>query len=150
VVPFGEGDFYSLNLGEEILKIRSEKRKIKADSNMIRISGTKVRVGAGGCTKVGLSHDEIQEAEKIFRRNNNALHIPDSAYLIKGRKPLLMLHVIQRDIVENSGSEDIPKFLFALGTGFPNTGDGIKTANYMVNLVDLKNWMDPDEEIDAL
>ena len=29
-----------------------------------------------------------------------------------------------------------------------STGAGIRTANYMVNMVELKNWMDPDEEED--
>ena len=45
-------------------------------------------------------------------------------------------------------NKDVPVYLFALGVGFPDTGTGVRTANYMVNMVELKNWMDPDEEDD--
>ena len=38
--------------------------------------------------------------------------------------------------------------MFALGVGFPKMAQGTETANYMVNLVELSNWMDPDEEDD--
>ena len=38
--------------------------------------------------------------------------------------------------------------LLVIPQGFPDTGTGIRTANYMVNMVELRNWMDPDEEED--
>ena len=65
---------------------------------MISVSGTKLRVGAGGCTRIGLSKDEIQDAEKVYRSipgNENKKNIPDKAYLIANRNPILMLHIIQ-------------------------------------------------------
>lgn len=59
-----------------------------------------------------------------------------------------MLHVIQTELDPASSNTDVPNFLFALGVGFPKTEKGTETANYMVNLVELSNWMDPDEEED--
>ena len=72
----------------------------------------------------------------------------DSAYLIKERNPLLMLHIIQADPIEKEPATlEVPEYLFALGVGFPGEKT-LMTANYMVNMVELKNWMDPDEEDD--
>lgn len=147
----GNGKAYpgGLQYGDEQLMIsQTEKRRITADSKMVSVSGTKVRVGSGGCTRIGLTKDDINDAEQAFK----ALHpekknVPDSAYLIKGRSPILMLHIIEVDC-DGAQNQDLPPFLFALGVGFPKTDKGTETANYMVNLVELSNWMDPDEEED--
>lgn len=143
VIAEGKGDQYVLDCANEEIVIKSEHRKVLADSKMIRISGTKVRVGAGGSTKIGLTDKEI----KIVQSQSRGKNVSDSAYLIKGRKPILMLHII--DVVlddKESTNLDVPKFLFALGVGFPDTGSEMKTANYVVNVVELRNWMDIDEE----
>lgn len=80
-------------------------------------------------------------------------HYPDSAYLIKERAPLLMLHIISP--YPQSGSQKlkgtsvcaaIPEHLFALGVSFPDTGDKTATATYMVNVVELRGWLDFDED----
>ena len=69
--------------------------------------------------------------------------------MLKERSPLLMLHIIETVLdTKESTNTDIPEYLFALGVGFPDSGNGVQTANYMVNMVELKNWMDPDEEED--
>ena len=144
--PYSEG----LKYGDKVLTIgATEKRKVIADDKMIRISGTKIKVGSGGCTKVGLTKEQVRDAEQRFKELNGNKHMSDSAYLIKERNPLLMLHIIEVDLLEQeSTSVNVPPFLFALGVGFPDTGVGIKKANYVVNMVELKNWMDPDEEED--
>ena len=152
LVADGEGSAYDAGLkcGSEVLPIKAtERRTVIADDKMIRISGTKVKVGSGGCTKVGLSEKEIEEAKRRFREQNDDKHMSDSAYLIKERSPLLMLHIIETRLDEKeSTNKNVPPYLFALGVGFPDTGTGIRTANYMVNMVELRNWMDPDEEED--
>ena len=151
LVTDGEGANYpsGLKCGDEVLTIlATEKRKVVAKDKMIQISGTKVKVGSGGCTKVGLSPEELKIAEQRFREKNGDKHMSDSAYLIKERKPLLMLHIIQADPIEKDPiTLEVPEYLFALGVGFPGEKT-LKTANYMVNMVELKNWMDPDEEDD--
>ncbi|MNP70306.1 hypothetical protein D3C76_1665240 [compost metagenome] len=60
-----------------------------------------------------------------------------------------MLHVLK-----STGKKDapinnikIPDTLYAIGVGFPGNGY-IKTANYVVNMVDISNWMDVDDEDD--
>lgn len=151
LITDGEGKAYSpgLKYGDETLVIRAtEKRKVIAKDKMIQISGTKVKVGSGGCTKVGLSQTQLEIAEHRFREKNGSKHMSDSAYLIKERKPLLMLHIIETDLLKDeSTNHDVPDYLFALGVGFPGEKT-LLTANYMVNMVELKNWMDPDEEDD--
>ena len=152
LITDGEGSEYEpgLKFGSEILPIKAtERRAVIADDKMIRISGTKVKVGSGGCTKVGLTAEQIELAKKHFREQNGDKHMSDSAYLIRERSPLLMLHVVETRLDEKeSTNKDVPAYLFALGVGFPDTGTGVRTANYMVNMVELKNWMDPDEEDD--
>lgn len=160
----GKGLDAPLSLGEGVQPLNitsSEYRKLKVDEKSILISGTKVRVGTVGCTKVGLSEAEIKEAERRFdekpnprRKPGAKRHYPDSAYLIKERAPLLMLHIISP--YPQSGSPDIegdpqyavaiPEHLFALGVGFPDTGDKTATATYMVNVVELRGWLDFDED----
>lgn len=152
----------SLGAGVQPLDVSSsEYRKLKVDEKSILISGTKVRVGTLGCTKVGLSEGEIKEAERRFDEKPNThrkpgakRYYPDSAYLIKERAPILMLHIVSP--YKQTGECDIegdsqyitglPDHLFALGVGFPNTGNETETATYMVNVVELRGWLDFDED----
>ncbi len=52
--------------------------------------------------------------------------------------------------MESKYSQDMPPFLYALGVGFPKVELDTEKANYKVNLVELKNWIEipdePDEE----
>lgn len=152
LIADGDGSAYEAGIkcGSETLSIKAtERRKVIADDKVIRISGTKVKVGSGGCTKVGLSKEEIEIAKQRFKEQNGDKHMSDSAYLIKERSPLLMLHIIETRLnEEESSNKNVPPYLFALGVGFPDTGKGVSTANYVVNMVELSNWMDPDEEED--
>ena len=143
--------YIELICGNDTLSIKPENRIVKATNEQISISGTKVRVGAGGATKVGLTNQQRNEAEKKFRESNGKTHIPDSAYLHIKRPPILMLHVIAVDHA-NSKTQievgcEIPDYLFALGIGIPEIGDE-KIANYMVNIVELKNYYDANEDED--
>lgn len=149
----GKGSEYTdgLQCGDENLTIEgTEKRKILADKKMISVSGTKLRVGAGGCTRIGLTKEEIIEAEKAYKAipgNENKVNVPDKAYLISNRAPILMLHIIQGDY-SKSENKELPEFLFALGVGFPKTSGSTETANYKVNLIELRNWVDVYDNYD--
>ena len=115
---------------------------------MLSVSETKVRVGAGGCTRIGLTNDEIEKAKNAFKQETGKKNVSDKAYLIKDRAPILMLHVLQAEYT-SPHSQDLPPFLFALGVGFPKTEHDTEKANYKVNLVELKNWIEiPDEPDD--
>lgn len=149
LINTGEGDPYpgSFEYGLDSIQLsHTEGRKITADNGMISISGSKVRVGAGGSTRIGLTNEQIQTAKENFQLTHpGRKNIPDSAYLIRNRRPILMLHVVEAKPVD-SEQEDVPKYLFALGTGFPKSDSDTKTANYMLNAVELRNWLEPDEE----
>ena len=151
-------DTYELKCGNELLQINPEKRAVKATNRQISISGTKVRVGAGGAAKIGLTEDEKKIAEDNFRIvKPNARSIPDKAYLNIQRKPILVLHVVSVDKVKTDDKGklrsqidegvEVPDYLFALGIGIPAIGEE-KTANYMVNLVEFRNYYNIDEEED--
>ena len=109
-----------------------------------------MKVGSGSSTRIGLGQKKIEEINASIDKQNEKRkerdQIPknDRTYLIKDRKPILMIHVIQ------AGSEnedyDVPPYIFALGIGFPHSGEIEKTANYVVNLQDLRNWIDLPEE----
>ena len=92
----------------------------------------------------------IQDAEEAYRNipgNENKKNIPDKAYLIANRDPILMLHIIQADY-SKSENKDLPEFLFALGVGLPKTSGSTETANYKVNLIELRNWVDVYDNYD--
>lgn len=153
VIAEGSVKDYDVKLicGNDPLPIKPENRIVKVTNEQISISGTKVRVGAGGATKVGLTDQQRKEAEEKFREGSGKSHIPDSAYLYIARPPILMLHIIAVDRTNpktqiDAGCE-IPDYLFALGIGVPAIGDE-KIANYMVNMVELKNYYDTEEDED--
>ncbi|MGB8451737.1 MAG: Z1 domain-containing protein [Anaerocolumna sp.] len=160
VIAEGSDDEYKeLYCGDEQLKIKPEKRTIIAKFGQISISGTKVRVGAGGAAKLGLTKEQKEDAETAFKNEHpGKLHISDSAYLIKDRPPILMLHVISVDRISTDKNGKIrtqieagcqvPGFLYALGAGFPFTGLPEETASYMVNMVELGSYYDPEEDND--
>jgi hypothetical protein len=153
----GEDEYYKLNCGDEALQIKPEKRTVKATSGQISISGTKVRVGAGSAAKIGLTEEEKRIAEDNFSKAKPTARISDKAYLSIQRKPILVLHVVAVDKVktDNKGNlrsqidegVHVPDYLFALGIGIPGDGEE-KTANYMVNLVEIRNYYDFEEEDD--
>ena len=150
LVNRGDGAAYpgGLACGSEILPMDStEKRKILADQRMLSVSGTKVRVGRGGWTRIGLSKAQIAAVQNEFRKENSKKHVPDRAYLIEDRPPILMLHVLQAEY-EGTPRPDLPAFLFALGVGFPRAEYETTTAKYKVNLVELRKWADIPDEFD--
>lgn len=78
LITDGEGSEYEpgLKCGNEVLSIKAtERRSVIADDKMIRISGTKVKVGSGGCTRVGLTKEQIETARKRFKERNGDKHM---------------------------------------------------------------------------
>lgn len=146
----GQGSAYSegLEYGDEVLPVKTtEARKILVRDGMILISGTKVRVGSGGCTKVGLSAAQIREIETSYRNEFPNKEIPDSAYLIKDRNPLLMLHIIESHLADEADTK-VPEYLFALGLAFPDRGKEEKTVRYSINQIEYDNLIGAGREDD--
>lgn len=153
VVLMNTGDgkaFGNLKCGNCLLKIDyTEKRNVEIKDNVITISGHNLRIGSGGCTAIGLEKGEVQAILQEYKREKPHKSVPDSAFLVKDRQPILMIHVVE---VKNAPltAEDVkyPNFLFGLGVGFPKNDDINKTAKYILNLVELRNWIDPDANED--
>lgn len=146
VVPQGRsGKIVELEGAQRQIDVLAQTRTVDEVDGMIRINRSKVRVGAGGLTQAGLTKDEIEIAEKAFKKKGETKNPPDRIYLTKGRKPLLMLHVLSTQ-QEGTPSNKIPEILYALGVGLPQTDDEEITADYAINLVEQRNWMDsPDD-----
>lgn len=144
----GSGRSYDSDIacGNEKLKIeRTEYRQIKVKDNMISVSGTKLRVGTGGCAAIGLHSTKVADILKKYKKEHPSKSIPDSKYLIKGRNPILMIHVLDAGY-EDKDKNKFPDFLFALGVGFPDNGDSNNTAEYVINKVEIRNWIDPEAD----
>jgi hypothetical protein len=130
---------------------KTEQRNITIKGNMLSVSGSKLRVGSGGCARIGLTREEVETAKNKYYADYNGKtvkpNMPDSAYLIEERNPILMIHILEAIY---SGEPDVgyPKFLFALGVGFPSDERGNKTATYKVNLIELANWINNSDEED--
>lgn len=143
-IPYGaEEKEYNLKMSnDETLLIKAEKRKITKDNSfakMLRVNDRHVRVGAGGCTKIGLTKDEIN----ILRKGNSG-KATDKTYLVEGRRPIALIHLMSNSNEELSG---FPKYIYAIGLGFPE-GKEEKTARYIVNTTELQNYIDADDITD--
>ncbi|SEW38275.1 Z1 domain-containing protein [Ruminococcaceae bacterium KH2T8] len=134
--------------GIQLLDVSSdfkpEPRPLQADKSfkkMVRVYGHHVRIGQGGCTKIGLERDTIEDIKNKCKADNKK--ITDGTYLSKEieRKPLLLIHVLENT---SDPLEGFPDLVYALGLGFPG-GKKEKTAYYMVNTTELKNYIDMDE-----
>lgn len=135
-IPYGSCEEpYLLNLENRIIKIQPENRPLILDGNvrMLRVNGSHVRVGSGGCSKIGLSADKITEL-----KNQAKEKITDKTYLIGGRRPIALLHLMRNT---NQNLTNYPEHVFAIGLGFPKDGKE-RTANYIINTTELKNWVD--------
>lgn len=154
----GEGDTYtfatedgkSISIPAEQRKVEIENREVDNRSeHVIKISGKKVRVGAGGAAKVGLSQSQITGVKNRYeeaKKNNPELGdaIPDNWYFAVEveRKPILMLHVVQR--------RDNNDFIFAIGVGIPGRRDSVEKtmATYRVNLVEWRRRQETMQDED--
>lgn len=135
-IPTGsDEDEYILELTEEEnISLHAEKRNITIDSTfdkMLKVNDRHVRVGAGGCTKIGLDKDEITKLRKEAKGKAT-----DKTYLIPGRNPLVLIHLLKNT---NEKLKGYPKYFYAIGLGFPG-GKTEKSANYIVNTTELKNY----------
>lgn len=134
----------SLDLIDNEIKIIPEGRQLEWDGttkNLLRVNGHHVRVGTGGCSKIGLDEKTIKE----IRAKGGT--ITDKSYLEVKRNPIALIHILKNNTVPEKRKENDPEILFALGLGFPYDGKE-RTANFMVNSKELENWIDVTIEDD--
>ena len=104
---------------------------------MLRVNERHVHVGAGGCAKIGLSKKRIAELRKSGKAT-------DKTYLIPDRKPIALIHLMYNTNPELRG---IPPYIYAIGLGFPG-GKEERKANYIINAVELRSYIDVDDIAD--
>lgn len=144
-IPMGsEETIYKLELsdGREIT-LKAEKRKVSLDGTikqMLKVGNRHVRIGSGGCTKIGLEYSQIQSLRKKAQGK-----VTDNTYLIENRRPLALVHLISNTNVELQG---YPQYIYAIGLGFPG-GKAEKTAHYVINPIELRNYMDEEDIYDG-
>lgn len=140
-VPFGSvEDVYTMKISDtEEVDFHGEARKVTKDSTvdkMLRVNERHVRVGAGGCSKIGLSPERIRALRK--QAGGKAT---DKTYLVADRDPIALLHLMYNTNTELQG---YPKYIYAIGLGFPG-GKEEKKAKYIVNAVELRNYVDVED-----
>lgn len=123
-----------------------------------------------GLTKHGLTEKERMKAESDFRESKRAeyelkygdnaadkleqMSIPDRAYLIKGRKPILIIHYLkpnfEKDIKDKPrGYEN--ELMVGYGIGFPMLADSEPVyAVYYINMVEQQQYLTDEIEEDQL
>lgn len=122
-----------------IRQINAQKRKSSRSQNesgkypIVKISGSKVKVGAGGCTSVGLENISMQEIKdewaklpddlKLKKDGSGIKEIPDEFILHYLEHPLLLIHFLHvTDEAENEADmfNDAECKVIALSLAFPS------------------------------
>lgn len=104
--------------------IHPKGRPLEWDStskNMLKVYGRHVRIGSGGCTKIGLSEQKIKDLREEFGSSK------DSTYLHTERNPLLLIHILTNTNPEKKQTD--PKQVFALGLRLPSEFDTVLVLN---------------------
>lgn len=150
--------------------IKPFPRPLSKETGCLSSYGSKLRIGTAGLTKHGLTQSEQATAEKAFRESKrskyelkygnkademlNRISISDSAYLIAGRNPILIVHYLKPSFVDPA--RDTPKdyngeIMVGYGIGFPRlAGSDPVYAVYYINLVEQQQYMIDEIEEDQL
>lgn len=151
--------------GTEII-IHPTVRPFSKNGSVLSVYGTKMRIGTMGLTKHGLSKTEQTNAENEFRegkrdeyiakygddaeRKLQQMSIPDRAYLIQGRRPIIIIHYLRAADVKELPKEydNDNDLMVGYGIGFPRlAGSDPVYAVYYVNTVEQRqNFEDEIEE----
>jgi hypothetical protein len=114
---------------------------LKGDGSVIRMSGSKRRLGSQGNTRFGLSKQQIELAKKQVHDNPERGAVNDDDYFAIERKPLLMLYFVEPS--PDSNAEDLAKLddfngqpLIGFGLGIPKLGNvSTKYIRYQTNKI---------------
>lgn len=145
-------------------------RPLSKESGCLSSYGTKMRIGTMGLTRHGLKKEERTEAELAFREMKrpeyekkygdkaaeklDQMSIPDRAYLIPNRKPILIIHYLMPAFEKSE--RDTPKgfdndLFVGYGIGFPMlAGSEPVFAVYYINMVEQQQYMTDEIEEDQL
>jgi hypothetical protein len=113
-MPFWDLVLPEAESGQEIniiesVSVKKQLRSIDLspkNKQLLRISGDKLRVGSRPCTRYGLPNTDVIRITQEEEQKNKNKSISDKAFLIKGRKPLLLLHFLDIKIADILLKED--------------------------------------------
>jgi hypothetical protein len=129
---------------------------------VLRISGSKQRVGTPGLEREGLPIDLVAKIRDDYRSRGNAGTVPDSEYRPYRTKPLLLIYPVnayRQRVTKGARGEPLELGigqLYALGLSFPEFDDtGIsEKVKYRVNLVEwrsiVETALDDETEDDVM
>ncbi len=114
---------------------------LKGDGSVIRMSGSKRRLGSQGNTRFGLTKEQIDLAKKLVHDNPERGAVNDDDYFAIDRKPLLMIYFVEPS--QESNAEDLSKLddfngqpLIGFGLGIPKLGNvSTKYIRYQTNKI---------------
>lgn len=114
---------------------------LKGDSSVIRMSGSKRRLGSQGNTRFGLTQEQIAHAKELVFANPERGTVNDDDYFAIDRKPLLMIYFVEPG--QDSNPEDIERLdnfngepLIGFGLGIPKLGNvDTKYIRYQTNKI---------------
>ena len=158
------------------LKVSPTVRPLSKKSGILSVYGGKMRIGTMGLTKHGLDQKDINTAESEFREVKRSeyemkykdeaedrlrkMHIPDRAYLIQGRDPILIIYYLRPTFKKNEDEEKDDKpagfnenedLMVGYGMGFPRlAGSEPVYAVYYVNTVEQRQDFEDEIEEDQL
>lgn len=151
------------------IKIHPSIRPFFKTDKVLSVYGSKMRIGTAGLTKHGLTTQQKADAAKEFRelkrpeyefkygddaeKRLQKMSIPDRAYLIPERNPILIIHYMKP-----ADSKDLPKeydsdtdLMVGYGIGFPSlAGSEPVYAVYYVNTVEQRQNFEDEIEEDQL
>ena len=153
------------------IEVRPTIRPISKKSGILSVYGGKMRIGTMGLTKHGLTKKQREKAEKDFRELKRPdymkygdkaedrlkkMSIPDRAYLIPGRNPIMIIHYLYPNFgnTEEESKENTPAgydagrdLMVGYGIGFPSlAGSEPVYAVYYVNTVEMQGFANEIEE----
>jgi hypothetical protein len=141
----------SLGISINCQRRSTETESVNGSDIALNFSKKNNKVSSRGIEKIGLSLDEIKQAEEAFlekRRLEGApllKNYPDHIYRKKRSNPLLVVHMIDpRDEYDTS----IVQPVVAWSISFPDSSNREETTEYNVNTTWLQEQMlgDSDEE----
>lgn len=113
-------------------EVGAQRRQSTWNNNVIKISGSKVKVGAGGCTSAALEGMTMNDVRSLWEKLPEELcmkrdrsgykDVSDEFILHYVKTPALFIHYIK--LVDEEGREKYPNNeckVIALGLGFPST-----------------------------
>jgi hypothetical protein len=115
------------------------------NGNMLRVSGSKLKVGSGAMARIGLSESQYKDVKKKHQRKN----LSDSMLLnVRGRRPLLIIYPLKMLFENELDGEETKNFeyIFALGLGFPGDKSQSIKKQYKVNLVKARELFAEEED----